>query len=293
MDEFEKLLESVRKRDGNIKSADRYLSAFSACFGGEQCNPLCLGITESSWQSAMKEAASKLVYSDAEMIIHGGHVLTGEAHSFGQDKKDRKDRIERTNAKNAIMVFDACITSTKQDRDGDVLESEGATVEAHVLLWQHLPIQPIGSYLGTLSQSKSRLTGSCAIADVGNGLGEDAAMLVEMGALGISHGFRPIKFSPLSDKKVENLSDDVKPGWHIEKFSIYEVSLVSVESNTDAAILAFSRNKLHHPLNKAWAGGMFNKRNKIVVSGYQKPPDGFATIEKFYEATEEIEFRAA
>ncbi len=147
------------------------------------------------------------------------------------------------------MDFDAVITSTRRDRDSDILESSGATVDPNaVLLWQHIPMLPIGRLLAVTEQSDSRIKARLSIADTE--LGRDAATLAEFGALKISHGFEPVEFEPLPDR-----------GWHIKRFEIYEISLVSVPSNRDAVITAFSRDKLRSPLLKQWASAFHHARS--------------------------------
>ncbi|HEX7447739.1 MAG TPA: phage major capsid protein, partial [Pirellulales bacterium] len=137
-----------------------------------------------------------------------------------------------------------------------MLETSGAQLDpAAPLLWQHLPDLPIGRLLAEDQRTSDRLTGSFAIA--GTALGQDAALLAEHGALRISHGFLPTAWEPLD-------IDDPSAGYHILQFQILEVSLVSVPSNPDAVIEAFSRQKLEHPLVKAWAGARFAARLVVV-----------------------------
>lgn len=142
----------------------------------------------------------------------------------------------------SICDFSAVITSGRKDRDGDILEVSGAIVDPNApLLWQHDPNLPIGKVLRT-TKSTDRLSGDFMIADTD--LGRDAAALVEAGALRISHGFEPIEFDPLQGKGGR---------WHIKRYNVVEVSLVSIPSNVDAVITAYNRKNLRSPVMKAWA----------------------------------------
>ena len=94
------------------------------------------------------------------------------------------------------------------------------------------------------------------IADIQ--LGRDAAALIALDALRISHGFVPYESSPMPRGK----------GFHIEKWKMFEVSLVSIPSNDEAVIRAFEHKQLSHPLTKGWAEGVFRSRKKTVTSGF-------------------------
>jgi HK97 family phage prohead protease len=168
----------------------------------------------------------------------------------------------RTGNAKAALTFDCCITSTRRDRDGDVLESSGAEVDPRCpLLWQHIALQPIGRLDAITSRNADRVFAQCSIADTE--LGRDAATLVAFGALRISIGFRPITFEPLDRRGSD-------PGFRISKLEIMEISTVSIPSNQDAIITAFSREKLHHPLVKQYAIGLKNKLPMMVKGGWSK-----------------------
>ncbi len=155
-----------------------------------------------------------------------------------------------------IALFPAVITSTRQDRDGDILETEGAELDPKApLLYQHMPFENIGRLLKQGERTSKRLTGEFSLC--GTPLGEDCAMLAEHGALRISHGFTADEFEPLDEQEYEI------PGFRVLKFQILEVSLVSIPSNPDAEITAFSRNKFKHPLTKAVAGAKYNERQVL------------------------------
>ena len=141
-----------------------------------------------------------------------------------------------------LMVFHPVITTPKQDRDGDILETSGAVVaKRNTLLWQHDANKPLGKMVAVIEHSPDVLKfASALLALKGNeALADDAAMLIEAGALGISHGFRALEWDTLKDDKGNETG-----GFHVTKFEQMEHSLVSVESNTDAIIEQYSRGKL-------------------------------------------------
>lgn len=221
MDDLQTILKRRRQSSlWGIGTAAAYLRHIDADLAG--CSP-------DEWAKHMREAEKRLVYCQPDM------------------------RIKQSSTSNlspgSILDFSATITTARKDRDGDILDPAGAIVdEAMPLLWQHMPVQPLGRMLSH-RQTKQSVDGTFAIADTV--LGRDAATLVEMKALRISHGFQALEFEPLRGR------DD---GFHIKHFELYETSLVSVPSNVDAVITAFSRGKLHSPLMKGWAGRHFRSR---------------------------------
>jgi len=231
------ILKSARKRTGRsrLMTADRYYRAMEACFHGGTCpSHLFQAARPGEWTRSLKEAESRLVWTDRAAVVESAHL------------RQRDDGASL--APGAVMDFDAIVTTTRRDRDHDVMESAGADVDPRaVLLWQHVPLLPIGRLVQVTEQSESRVRARLAIADTE--LGRDAAALAAFGALKISHGFEPLEFEPLADG-----------GWHFKKFEIYEISLVSVPSNRDAVITAFSRGKLHSPFMKEWASGIYRRR---------------------------------
>ncbi|MGH7193432.1 MAG: phage major capsid protein, partial [Candidatus Saccharimonadales bacterium] len=252
----------ARRRSLGIGLAAHYLRELQVCLGGGCPSRLLDGVTPRQWRTWMTAAKQKLVYHHPEMrpiaargVLRGDRATGASLHSA-----PATDELGTPNIPpHTIATFPAVITTTRQDRDGDVLETSGAQLDpAAPLLWQHLPDLPIGRLLSEGQRTSDRLTGSFAIA--GTALGQDAALLAEHGALRISHGFLPTAWEPLD-------IDDPSAGYHILQFQILEVSLVSVPSNPDAVIEAFSRQKLAHPLVKAWAGAKFAAR-PVVAAGW-------------------------
>ncbi len=245
------IIKSLSRRTGRygVLTADRYFRSIEQCFDGEFC-PVKLfnSASQDEWAKSLKESEGKLTYSNGEMLVKGGSVKSDVA--FGDDQLTVVGWRKNLTAK-PLVIFDAIVTTTTRDRDRDVMETKGAELDpASPLLWQHIPLQPIGALVGELKDQRTddMLPARFAIADTE--LGRDAATLVEMGALRISHGFDPKDFEPMDDAD----------GWHFKEFEIFEVSLVSVPSNTDAVITAFSREKLHSPLIRGWAEKMFEER---------------------------------
>lgn len=239
------LLAAVRSRQNGdrygIGTADIYLKSIAGCFEGGYCPRSLAGVSQAEWAGAIKDAEQKFVYSEKGMNVKG----TFEASD-----------------PNYQLEFDCVVTSTKKDRDGDVLETRGAILDDSApLLWQHNSFLPIGKVLRRTGQTHAKLTARCCILDFGDSDGElaqlarDAAVLVKANALRISHGFDPRDFSALDEKEGRYL---------ISSFEILEVSLVSIPSNTDAIITAFSNHKLHSSMMKSWAEKMYRERPVIV-----------------------------
>jgi len=211
---LEKLQGNGRPGRWGVCTASRYLRELAA----EQ-------------ESDLEDAGEKLIYCGEDMQIVDS---------------SREKAKTTASPDNAIMVFDAVITSRAKDRDGDVLEPAGAVIdERSPLLWQHDSTHPIGKLLDITNRSKQRIKGRFAIIDTE--LGRDAAALIDFGVLRISHGFIPEEYDELTDKQGNWL------GWHILKYEMLEISVVSVPSNRDAIITAFESNKLCHPRVKSWA----------------------------------------
>jgi hypothetical protein len=238
----DQLLELIKSgKAPGFATADSYFSSMLSCFGDGAFCPREIFETAApnAWDVAFKDSAKRLTYSDPDAKI-GDMATKGMALSKG-----------------SILDFDCIITTRRKDRDGDILEPGGATVDpACPLLWQHIPVQPIGKMISKTLHTKAAIGGRFAIYDTP--LGRDAAVLVEAGALRISHGFEPEEFEPLNDKEGR---------YYIPKYTILETSLVSIPSNVDAVITAFSREKLHSPLIKGWAKSYYDRRPVLVKGG--------------------------
>lgn len=256
------ILQALKARDFRkegvfgIRRAYDYVHPFVACVGNEACQrsffPSLEGQLGAGKLSEMLKASEQhLVYSNQDTLPDYEKMFTST-----DSIKDFCKQIEVEAPTKSIMVFANVITTPKKDRDGDRLRTEGATVDKSMpLLWHHMLPMPIGKMLKVLDHTKDRLLVASAIID--SPMGNDAAQLVEFGALRISHGFRPTKYELLSEKD---------GGFDILEYEIMEESTVSVPSNTDAVITAFARGKLHDPTVKSWAKSYHDAR-PVQVAG--------------------------
>jgi hypothetical protein len=249
------ILRQLRTRKGGgrwgIGTADTYLREISQCLSGGACSRAFSMNSPAGWETALKAASQRLTYCDPGMVIEksGGAVSKSPAVPA-----------------NALMVFDCVITSKKQDRDGDILDPNGAELDPYMpLLWQHIQTEPVGRLIRGLGVSNDRVRGRFAVIDTK--LGEDVVKLIEFGALRISHGFRPTKYEPIfSDKHIARDEESFE-GYLVHKCEILEGSVVSVPSNTDAAIEGFHKSKFHHPVVKRWAKSLSDARPLVVAVG--------------------------
>ena len=242
------LIKHVQTREvcGGISTAYGYLKDLEGCFSPDGvCPKKLLGKSSRfEWNQVLKRSQRQLTYHHKEMVAYA---------PFEPSQEDMFDGVPAS----ACAAFDCIVTTRRRDRDGDVLETAGARLDPYApLLWQHMPFEPIGRLVRELDRTSNMMRARLAIID--NELGRDANALLDFGALRISHGFLPSKFEPL-DK------DDPWGGFRIKQFEIMEISLVSVPSNVDATITAYSRRKLHHPMVKEWAKRKYDSRPRHGV----------------------------
>ncbi len=255
MDDFQEILDGLKCKGSRwgIGTAASYLRRLAAATGLKGLN-----VSEADFTKAIEAAERKLTFCDPDMVVVGSDATDGhtsyklvpmelpEGGVLNVPQPGQKRRGKREPTAGSVMEFDAIMTSSRVDRDGDILEPKGAEVDPKSpLLWQHNPWEPIGKLLEVTKQNSKQVRGRFAIID--SPLGRDAAQLVEFGALRISHGFLPKEWTDRRDKSDEWL------GWHITSYEMMEVSLVSVPSNVDAVVTAYDAQKLAHPLTKAWA----------------------------------------
>jgi HK97 family phage major capsid protein/HK97 family phage prohead protease len=149
-------------------------------------------------------------------------------------------------AEGIAAEFTAVVTTNKEDRDHDILEPAGAVLDSKMpLLWQHDPSQPIGKYAETIERDSDKIIAKYQVADTP--LGRDAAALLKLGVLRISHGFRPLEFEPRKGGS---------GGYHIKRFEMVETSLVSIPANTDAQVLSLSAKSFESPAIRQWVKGL-------------------------------------
>jgi HK97 family phage prohead protease len=266
------MVDKIRRRGGRVrgvKTALDYLAGLAPCIDAGQCRAWMKSVGDGkAWEKALGEASGALVYDDDDTVVDGGlyRPTADEVRTFGVSSEDGVG-VETKKLKappaGAVMDFHAVYTTSRKDREGDVLEPAGAKVDPSMpLLYMHMPFEPIGRHVDILVQNSKRLTGHASIID--NPLGNDAAQLVEFGALRISHGFRPIEFEML-EKQDPN---DWRVGFHVKTYEMVEVSLVSVPANSDAVIILHEKGKMAHPLNKEWAARMKEALPKSVRGGW-------------------------
>lgn len=200
-----------------ILTADLYLKQLIDAIGID----LCWGMTSRgnvSFDDLMRKAASVAVYSSPEMVVE-----EKARDSYGSLPKG----IELP--KNTLMVFRHVLTTSTEDRDGDKLHSEGASIDPKMLLlWQHIHTMPIGKFLAVSDQNKHWLKVWSALVDI-NELCHDAAVMIDNGMGRFSHGFRALEFT-----EVKEANGAPRGGFEIHRFEIMEESLVTVPANPDA-----------------------------------------------------------
>ena len=258
------LLESINARGMfagvGIGLASAYVGTLAGPLGAKG---LCqhLNIDAARLSAALKEASEKFVFTDPAADVTAAAIKQSDGGILLIGKSDQPDDKRKELGDRAVMKFENILTTKDTDRDNDDLDPAGAEVDPKApLLWQHMPDAPIGKMYGVLEQNSNFVKTACGIADTE--LGRDAAVLVEFGALRISHGFKPKEFEPKNGK------EDGSEGWKIKRYSVMEVSLVSIPANTGAVITAFEKGKLSHPLVKGYAGALNAARPKMVVGGW-------------------------
>lgn len=261
----EKLLEFIRERLKGIKktefgygilTADKYVRTMMECVGLDACYRFAHK-RNISFNDVLEKSAGTLVYSNVDMVL--------------EEKQDSErfklpETIELP--KNTLMAFRHVLTSSRKDRDGDVLRTDGAVVDPKMLLlWQHVHTLPIGKMLGVATHDKDKLSLYSAIVDM-NELCHDAAVMVDNDMARFSHGFRAVKF----DKIKAEETDPEKPspgGFDVKEFEIMEESIVSVPSNVDSTteeviVSLVERGKLTSEFMKEYGKALRGKMPKQV-----------------------------
>jgi hypothetical protein len=257
---MDQLLRSIQQRSQKqtefaygILTADKYVATLGEYVGPEGCRRIT-GNSRTGFHDLLRKASNTLVYSNPEMLME---QITG-------DKRMAGFKLKMELPKNTLMSFRHVLTSSMEDRDGDTLHSDGATIDPKMLLlWQHVHTQPIGKYLVTIDQSTKRLVVESCIVDV-NKLCHDAAVMVDNDMGRFSHGFRALEFTETKARDPGR-----QHGFDVTKFEIMEESLVSVPANIDArteeVILSLVEgHKLTSPLMKCVGRGIRDRRNVSV-----------------------------
>jgi hypothetical protein len=255
-------------KSGGVRfgSVDGFLRRMAAACGKDEM-AANLKVDPAEITRAIKSTKGRLTYFDADHCSPAAHWFKEAGKLEAKGTPLLKADGEYSLSEGSILDFDCTITSRRRDRDGDVLDPKGAIIDPKMpLLWQHLPFSPIGKMIKLLDQNEDKITGRFMVCDTP--LGRDAAVLIRSGCLRISHGFAPIEYNPLKDENGKDLG-----GWHISKYAMMEASAVSIPSNVDAEIDAWSAGKLHHPLVKHWCKLLNNNRKKLFTTGGELPPE--------------------
>lgn len=202
---------------------------------------------------AIKRASQVLTYSDEKMQVDS-------TASVGSFKAMLPDGIKAP--PHTLMLIRNVLTTTRKDRDGDTLRSDGAKVDPHgAFLWQHLFTMPIGKHIAVVDRNKHKVSEVNALLDL-NELTEDAAKLVEAKALRFSHGFQALDWEEIKNGR----PDGSGPAFDVKSFEVMERSLVSVPSNPDAMVELYSRGKLASEPMKRMGKSLMDSR-AVVVKG--------------------------
>jgi uncharacterized membrane protein len=252
------LLQRVRERGQKqsqfrygIMTADRHVLNLQEQIGMGRCYQF-MSHGNSSYSDLLSKASKTLVYANEDM--------EGLAEKF----TDGTTVNQLSLPKNTLIAFRHCLTSSRKDRDGDVLHSDGAVVDPNMLmLWQHVHTMPIGKFLTVTNKNPKRLEVVSAIVDM-NALCHDAAVMVDNGMARFSHGFRAMSFHETKEGP-----GNEGGGFDVKQFEIMEESLVSVPANPDAevdeVILSLVEgNKLTSPIMKDLGQSIRSKRALVV-----------------------------
>jgi len=216
-----------------ILTADQYVKTVEEQIGLDRCYRY-MAKHSTSYHDLLTKASQTLVYSNEDM--NDALELDWTKGVNGAKRGGSLDGIELP--KNTLCVFRHCLTSSRKDRDGDILHSEGASVDPHMLMiWQHIYTMPIGKFLRISNQNPNKLIVDSCIIDM-NELSHDAAVMVTNKMARFSHGFRALKFSETKVKEIDDKEGRREQGsrFDIKEFEIMEESMVSIPSNPDAEV---------------------------------------------------------
>lgn len=223
---MESLLELVRERGsvrGGVVTADYYAKHFAG---------------HAEFDREIKRASETLTFHSPDMCD------SQKATSSTAMKGLLPDGVELP--KHAMLVSRHVLTATEEDRDLDILDATGASLDMKMpSLWQHIHSIPVGKMCGVVERSKNRIVVASALLDL-NDLTNDIVKLVEADVLRWSHGFIPIEYEMREAELI-----DGAVGFHIKKFEIMEESYVSVPSCRAAEMEAYATEKFSSSFMKS------------------------------------------
>lgn len=262
MNKNSQLIEKIKARSGSgefgygITTADKYVSEAVASIG----NPMllkhfhCMG--SNAIDNLLKRASNTLTICNPETDVEKTAAFIKEQQATSLKAMAKLLGCEPP--PHAMMAIVNRLTTPREDRDGDTLQTAGANMDPKApLLWQHIHTLPIGKMMRVVSQDKDCLKVATVLLDI-NELTSDACKLFEAGALRFSHGFIAKEFE-------ERKGGGDMARFNILKFDIVEESAVSVPSNVDAEVELFCSGKLHSDPMKAHAKSLFDRRTKSMA----------------------------
>ena len=238
-----------------ILTADKYVKSMANMAGLDVCYSLA-STNQVSFDDIIQKAAKTLVYSNDNM---GMEEKVTSTHGFKKLLDGASEKVKLP--KNTLMVFRHKLTTSMEDRDKDILRSDGMELDSKMLLlWQHIHTMPLGPYLYTVSQDSKEVRVVSAIVDM-NQTTHDAAVMVDNGMGRFSHGFNALEFEKRKDRKGK-----LTGGFDIKRAEIMEESLVSVPANpgaeTEEVLLSLVEGgKLKSPMMKSIGRTLREKRN--------------------------------
>jgi len=243
-----------------ITTADNYVKTLADAAGLDVCYKR-LATRSISFDDILQKAARTLVYSNDEMELES---KADSSHRFKEVMKGLPRDIKLP--KNTLMLFVHKLTTSIEDRDKDILHSEGMELDPKMLLlWQHIHTMPIGKYLYTISQNDKSVRVLSAIVDI-NDTSHDAAVMVDNGMGRFSHGFKATEF-----EKRKSINGKETGGFEIHKAEVMEESLVSVPANPgaeteDVLLSLIEGGKLTSPIMKS-IGQTLREKKPTMVPG--------------------------
>ena len=267
-----------------ILTADRYVKTLREAAGFDFVERYARSkghVSGMTLDELIKKSASTLTFNDPGMTTQDefGHIPEGSKRTVEDvftGYKRANPKIELP--KNTLMVVRSVMTTSSEDRDGDILSSKGAQVDPNMLLlWQHAHNLPIGKLLQVVEQNEKNVVDDCALVDL-NELAHDAAVMIANKMGRYSHGFRALDYEPI---KGEN--GQATGGAYVKSYEVMEKSLVSVPANPGAETIEvyldmIESDKLTSCVMKSYGRKLREERDIRVPVGVGIQKDGTLQI---------------